>query len=205
MINYSKLITSHMISFKEALVLHYKEIGLNETQTMIIILLYETRKHQAKAISEKDIASKMTLSEQEIAKAIFELIESNYISLEMVNGVEQYSLIPTIDKLGEVLGKEEGEVQGELNIQAEAEKIVDYVEKNFGRVLSNSELLLIKRWFEEGFSVAEIKNAINESLRLKKFHLRYADALLVNQTVKREEAEVDPEIEEVLKKINVTR
>ena len=194
-----------MISFKEALVLHYKEIGLNETQTMIIILLYETRKHQAKAISEKDIASKMTLTEQEIAKQIFDLIEAGFISLEMVNGIEQYSLTPTIEKLGVVLGQEETDSSNELNLQTEAEKIIDYVEKNFGRVLSSSELLIIKRWFEEGFSLIEIKNAINESLKLKKYHLRYADALLVNQNVKRETAEVDPEIEEVLKQINVKR
>lgn len=205
MINYSKLITSHMISFKEALVLHYKEIGLNETQTMIIILLYETKKHQAKAISEKDIASKMTLSEQEIAKEIFELIEKNYISLEMVGGAEQYSLTPTIEKLGVVLGAEEKDDPSELNLQSEAEKIINYVEKNFGRVLSNSELLLIKRWFEEGLSVQEINNAINESLKLKKYHLRYADAILMNRSVNKNETPVDPEIEEVLKTINVKR
>ena len=205
MINYSKLITSHMISFKEALVLHYKEIGLNEIQTMIIILLYETKKHQAKAISEKDIASKMTLSEKEIAKEIFELIEKNYISLEMVSGAEQYSLTPTIEKLGEVLGAEEKDAPSELNLQSEAEKIINYVEKNFGRVLSNSELLLIKRWFEEGLSVQEINNAINESLKQKKYHLRYADAILMNRKISKNEAPVDPEIEEVLKTINVKR
>ncbi len=194
-----------MISFKEALVLHYKEIGLNETQTMIIILLYETKKHQAKAISEKDIASKMTLSEKEIAKEIFELIEKNYISLEMVSGAEQYSLTPTIEKLGEVLGAEEKDAPSELNLQSEAEKIINYVEKNFGRVLSNSELLLIKRWFEEGLSVQEINNAINESLKQKKYHLRYADAILMNRKISKNEEPVDPEIEEVLKTINVKR
>ena len=43
--NYSKLITSHMISFKEVLVKNYKKIKLNETEAMIIILLYEQRKH----------------------------------------------------------------------------------------------------------------------------------------------------------------
>ncbi len=205
MINYSKLITSHMISFKEALVLHYKEIGLNETQTMIIILLYETKKHQAKAISEKDIASKMTLSEQAIAKEIYELIEKGFISLEMVSGAEQYSLSPTIEKLGAVLGAEETDAQGELNMQSEAEKIINYVEKNFGRVLSSSELLLIKRWFEEGLSVQDINNAINESLKQKKYHLRYADAILMNRNINQNNTQVDPEIEEVLKTINVKR
>lgn len=194
-----------MISFKEALVLHYKEIGLNETQAMIIILLYETKKHQTKAISEKDIASKMTISEKEIAKQIYELIENGYISLEMINGVEQYSLVPTIDKLGDVLGQSESDAPKDINMQAEAEKIIAYVEKNFGRVLSNSELLIIKRWFEEGLKIEEIKQAINESLKLKKYHLRYADALLINRNNKRTVAEVDPEIEEVLRNINVTK
>ena len=42
--NYSKLIDSHMISFKEALVKNFKKINLNEIETMVIILLYEQKK-----------------------------------------------------------------------------------------------------------------------------------------------------------------
>ena len=42
--NYGKLIESHMISFKEVLVMNYKAIGLNESEAMVIILLYEQKK-----------------------------------------------------------------------------------------------------------------------------------------------------------------
>ena len=42
--NYSKLINSHMISFKEALVKNFKKIDLNEIEAMVIILLYEQKK-----------------------------------------------------------------------------------------------------------------------------------------------------------------
>ena len=56
--NYGKLIKSHMISFKEVMVLNYKAIGLNETEAMVIILLYEQKK-------QKNICSYVLMSKKQ--------------------------------------------------------------------------------------------------------------------------------------------
>ena len=65
--NYSKLIDSHMISFKEALVKNFKKIGLNEIETMVIILLYEQKKNLKKnLIALRDYAQKNDINLSDI-------------------------------------------------------------------------------------------------------------------------------------------
>ena len=102
--NYGKLIESHMISFKEVLVMNYKAIGLNETEAMVIILLYEQKKHKNNALSVSNILKYVTLKESELSKLIVNLVERDYIELIFEdNNVEKFSLTPTIDKLGSIL------------------------------------------------------------------------------------------------------
>ena len=112
---------------------------------------------ETEAVETEEGTKYVFKDDEQFTTTFKKLIENGYISLEMINGVEQYSLVPTIDKLGDVLGQSESDAPKDINMQAEAEKIIAYVEKNFGRVLSNSELLIIKRWFEEGLKIEEIK------------------------------------------------
>ena len=64
--NYSKLINSHMISFKEALVKNFKKINLNEVETMVIILLYEQKKIN-NTLSIETLLEQVTLSEYDLS------------------------------------------------------------------------------------------------------------------------------------------
>lgn len=199
--NYGKLIESHMISFKEVLVMNYKAIGLNETEAMVIILLYEQKKHKNNALSVSNILKYVTLKENELSKMIVSLVERDYIELIFEdNNVEKFSLTPTIDKLGSIL---ENLDKNENGVQDDISKIISYLETAFQKQLSASELVVVQRWISENKSMKDIMNAVNETLRLGKYNVKYADAILSSKTPREKANNIDPEIQKVLKQINV--
>lgn len=200
--NYSKLIDSHMISFKEALVKNFKKIALNEVETMVIILLYEQKKIN-NTLSIESLLEQVTLSEYDLSSMIVNLVERGYIELVIEDNMEEhFFLTPTINKLGEVLEKNECKTQ---NYDVELSKTINYIESIFQKQMTINDLKIIDRWFEEGFSFDEISHTVLECVRLKKMNVKYVDAVLISHRKHEKASNVDPELQEVLQQINVKR
>ncbi len=203
MMNYGKLIESHMISFKEVMVTNYKLIGLDETEAMIIMLLYSQKKHKNNALSVKNISQYVTVDENQLSKIIVELVEKDFIELTIEdNNEEHFSLAPTIEKLGRVL---EAQDKNKIVCQDESSKIISFLETAYQKQLSPADLLVVQKWIREQYEFKNIMDAVNESIRLNRLNIKYADAILVNRTPREKTDEIDPEIQEVLKQINVKR
>ena len=200
--NYSKLIDSHMISFKEALVKNFKKIDLNEVETMIIILLYEQKKSD-NILSIEKLLNQVTLSEYDLSSMIVNLIERGYIELEITDNMEEhFFLTPTINKLGTVLEQNEKDPQ---KAEMELARIVSYIESVFQKQMTINDFKIIDRWIEEGFSFEEITNTVLDCARLKKMNVKYVDAVLISRKKHEKATNVDPELQEVLQQINVKR
>lgn len=199
--NYGKLIKSHMISFKEVLVLNYKAIGLNEVEAMVIILLYEQKKQKSHAISANNILKYVTLSEKELSNLLVKLVERGYIELVIEdNNLEHFVLTPTIDKLGQILEDNDNE---KVSVQEDISKVISFLENSYQRTLTASELVVVQRWMMENHTMKDIMHATNESIRYGKLNIKYADAILMSKPVREEATEIDPEIQKVLQQINV--
>lgn len=199
--NYSKLIKSHMISFKEVMVLNYKAIGLNETEAMVIILLYEQKKQKNHAISAKNILKYVTLTESQLSNLLVNLVERGYIELIIEdNNLEHFVLTPTVEKLGEVL---EANELGEASFKDNVSQVINLLETSYQRMLTASELVIVQKWMNEKHSLKDISNAINESIKLNKMNVKYVDAILVSRPVREQADEIDPELQKVLQQINV--
>ena len=199
--NYGKLIESHMISFKEVLVMNYKAIGLNESEAMVIILLYEQKKHKNNALSVSNISKYVTLSENELSKLIVNLVEREYIELIIEdNNEEHFLLTPTIDKLGSIL---ESLDKNEEGIQEDISKLISYLETAYQKQLNSSELIVVQKWVNENHSMKDIMNAVNETLRLGKYNVKYADAILMSKAPRAAASNIDPEIQKILQQVSV--
>ncbi len=200
--NYSKLINSHMISFKEALVKNFKKINLNEIEAMVIILLYEQKKIN-NTLSIESLLEQVTLSEYDLSSMIVNLVERGYIELVIEDNMEEhFFLTPTIDKLGEVL--EQNDKKTHSN-DIELSKTINFIESVFQKQMTLNDLKIIDRWLEEGFSFEEITNTVLECVRLKKTNVKYVDAVLISRKKHEKATNVDPELQEVLQQINVKR
>lgn len=200
--NYSKLIDSHMISFKEVIVKNYKKIGLNETEAMVIILLYEQKKTN-NTLYVPALLELVTLSEYDLSSLIVSLVERNYIELTIDDNMEEhFYLSPTIEKLGEVLEQNDKKPK---DLDLELSKIVSYIESVYQKQLTINDFKVIDRWLEEGYTFEEISDVIIESLKLKKTNLKYVDAILISRRKHEKATNIDPELQEVLQQINVKR
>jgi DNA-binding transcriptional MerR regulator len=84
--------------------------------------------------------------------------------------------------------------------------IISYIESSYGRPVNNNDLVIINNWLDLGYPIEDIKEAILDSLKAKKLHLRYADAILASRHKQRETVdEIDEEGAELLASIYVKK
>ena len=203
--NYSKLIRSNVISLNEVLIQNYKNIRLDEIDMTILVLLNLQKLNQDNALSTNSLAEKMTLNENEISERILSLLQKGYLELiiDDVTSQEKFSLDPVIEKISALLSEEPKQETNQEMVQ----KVVEYCQKIYQRILSVEELKIVHMWIDDNYSYEEISEAVFDSLKAKKTQIKYADAILVNrrQNMNREKVDVDPDIKEVLNSINVKR
>ena len=201
--SYSKLIHSNVISLNDALIQNYKKINLDEINMTLLLHLNYQNKTQNNFLSTSILASKMTISEEDISKRILDLLTLGFIELQIDETGEKFSLDPLVDKIADVLFKEESK---DNEVKTDVSEIIEYCEKTYQKILTVDDLKIVNMWVDE-YGLDEIKSAVLDSLKAKKTQLRYADAILVNRknNSNREKIEVDKELQEVLNTINVKR
>ena len=199
----AKLIRSKTISFNEMMIRYYKKLGLNEVETMVLMHLY-MQQEDSSVLSVGDIKDNVSISENELSNLIVNLIQKGFIELLIDDtGKETYNLNPVVEKLGNII---EGNSENENNNVGDVQEITSYIETSFGRVLNNNDLKLVNEWINQGYSVEEIKEAVILSLRAKKTHLKYVDAILSNHHREREKVTVvDEEMKQLLDTVYVKR
>ena len=199
----AKLIKSKTISFNEMMIRHYKKLGLNETETMVLMHLYMLQE-EASVLSASDIKDKVSISENDVSNIIVNLIQKGFIDLSIDDsGKETYNLDPVIEGIGNII---EGNSKNENNKVGDVQEITSYIETSFGRVLNSNDLKLVNEWINQGYNVEEIKEAVILSLRAKKTHLKYVDAILSNHHREREKVTVvDEEMKQLLDTVYVKR
>lgn len=193
-----KLIKSKTISFPNVLIKNYQKIGLNEVNTVVIIKLYYLAEENDNFLRLNELVKSMTIEINELSNMIISLVDRGYINLEVDNeGREQFNLDGTIEKLGAILDDNDETDNGR---QKMLESVISYVESTYGRVANVSDLTIINNWIDLNYKYDDIRNAILQSLKAKKMHLKYADAILATRKLNQQEKrmEVDDEIKELL-------
>lgn len=203
--NFGKLIKANLISFNTALLTNYKKLGLDEIDAIIILHLFQQKRDRDDFLSIRSLRLKMTIEQNKLSERIFKLVEQGFIELLIEDGQrEQFSLNPTIEKLGLCFEENQGECE-EQSRKELIQKIVSYTETSYQKTLSPTDLEIINGWVEEGYTYDQMTGAIFDSLKAKKMHLRYADAILVSRCQKRNEVAIDPSIKEMLDQVYVKR
>lgn len=195
----SRLIKAKTISFTEELLSNYKKIRLNEIEAIVLILLNRQLDNQNNVLSISDLQNKMTISENELSNLVIGLVQKGFIEINMEDTVESFSLDGAIDMLAEILD-EDNQNNKLKDRQDLLSQIVLYIETTYAKPLSPADLMIINNWIDLGYSYDDIKTAILDSLKAKKMHLKYADAILANRANKktREVVEYDEDIKKML-------
>ena len=158
------------VNFPRLLLLHYKDLKLDETELVVLIyLLNESSEFNPKKISE-DL--KMTL--QEVLMKIDGLTNKDIIKVELkkVDNIRQeYIDISNIyNKLSYFVINEE--------IKEDNPNIYDTFEHEFGRTLSPMEYQIINGWLNDQMTEEMVILALKEATYNGVSNLRYIDKIL---------------------------
>ena len=205
MTSVARLIKAKTISFTEEIITHYKELNLTETEAIVLIFLFRKLDDQDNILSTSALTKKMTLSEDELSNLVVVLVQKGFIEISMEEGVESFELDGVYEALAAVLNQEN--TTAFIDRQDMLSQIVLYVETTYAKPCAPADLMIINSWLDLGYSYNEIKTAVLDSLKAKKLHLKYADAILANRKTqsKRTMVEYDEDIKKMLDAMYVKR
>lgn len=170
-----------VISFRLALLDSYKKLGLNENETMVILLI-DFLLSQGNSLITSDLLSlKMTLQPEEIDGILVELLNKKYLSYK----TEEGKLVTSIENIRKIVYSEikktlTWEVKKE-SVQKDESLISDLYslyEDKASQPLSPLEKDTIVSWLKNGYSEEEIKNAVLDTARFKKLTIREVERTL---------------------------
>lgn len=172
-----------VISIPSFLFSHYKKIGLNDTECMLLLHIFHFMEKGKELPTMEEIADRMTLTTEQCSHTILSLIQRGYLEIlkgKTEDGIyyEKYSLQPLWSRLIDehaLLEQEDHEFQ----IQVEEGSLFTLFEQEFARALSPIECETLSMWIDnDHHSPALIKAALKEAVLSGKLNFRYIDRIL---------------------------
>lgn len=166
------------IDWRMILVDNYKKLGLNENELSIILVTNSLIQKGVDFITPDIVALKMTLDFQEIDTCFTNLIKKDILTIDGTNKKIQVSIEPLKKRLIEIFYEE---LKKETDVPSSKDRNDIFVlfETELGRALSQFEVNTINDWFEQGNSIATIKEALNVATLAKVKTIRYIDKVLL--------------------------
>ncbi|RFU65508.1 DnaD domain-containing protein [Peribacillus glennii] len=160
---------------------HYKAMGLNEEEVMLLLQLHNFRENGNEFPTPGQIAERMTFGEQQCLGMVQRMVQKGFIEIkeEYPGSIlhESYSIEPMFEKMIECFLKTQNEAEIVKNA-ADNESLYTIFEKEFGRPLSPFECETLAMWMEEDHHADIIKAALRESVLSGKVNFRYIDRIL---------------------------
>ena len=163
------LIKEKDITFPRLLLLHYKDLKLDDLELIIIIYLL----NNSSEFNPKKISEDLKITLQEVLMKIDSLSNKDILKIEIkkVNNIRQefIDINSLYNKLSYYVVNEE--VKEKTNIY-------DIFEKEFGRTLSPMEYEIINGWLNDGMNEEIVVQALKEATYNGVSNLRYIDKIL---------------------------
>ncbi|MDD3999632.1 MAG: DnaD domain protein [Bacilli bacterium] len=200
------LIKDDIISFDKLIIEKYHLLGIDETDTIILIRLNDLLKRGERLLSVERIAPSMKINNEELGQRIVDLVTKGFITIELslVDAKEIFSLDETYHRLSYLL-----EADGENNkndaVNHKIKTTISLLEKELKKILSPLEMEMVNRWYlESDYSDEEIENAILKALKYKNRGVSFIDRSLSSSKKQVENPTPKGEnIQELFKKVYV--
>ena len=147
-------------------------LKLNAKQT-VILLMIDYYNSQSKPIDLQEFAQACAMDLKDVDETIHSLVKSQLLSIEPKKDRIHFSL--------------DGLFNHGIMYEYVDEDIFEVFESEFGRLLSQNELMLLNEWLAV-YTQEEILDALRSALIYQKASMNYINAILVNQ---RKEAKND--------------
>ncbi len=161
---------------------YYKQIGINETECMLLIQIYSFNSKGIPFPTPNQLAERMTISDEDCMQFIRKLINKNVLHIKEHKDPlkkiysESYSLAPLWKKLAEFVAANKKEADSNKH---EEESLYTLFENEFARPLSPIECETLAMWVDEDKHSSElVKAALKEAVLSGKLNFRYIDRIL---------------------------
>lgn len=174
-------VEKNIVDFTELLLTNYYKLDLDEVDAIILIKLHHLINKEITFISPKKLSESLSISSQTTAKRLNNLIDREYIKMELVKGDngkqrERYSL----DKIYERILKADFEERKGIREVTKEKELVDLFESEFKKPLSVLDIQTITKWLnEDNYSFDEIKEALFIATKQNKLTIKYVDGILL--------------------------
>lgn len=170
----------NLLDFNTLLLTTYKELGLNEQEYVLLVLLARLLKTNPSGWTFSDISTHMTIDEANCSVLFINLVERQYITVsskmdERGKRFEEYSIAPLFEKIETLLRQQKTQATS-----TQREEIFSMIEQEFG-ILSPLDIETIHLWMtEDNFDPELIKLAIQEMNSYQIKSIRYIDKILLD-------------------------
>lgn len=173
-------ITQGHVSIPKALFKHYNDIGLNETECILLVHVHASISEGNLFPTPAELSGRMSVSSEQCSAMLRTLLHKGVLSLEQHRDestdvyFESYSLDPLWEKLLFYYFKNRQAPQDR------GENLFTIFEKEFGRPLSPIECESLSQWIDEDeHSTPLIKAALKEAVMAGILNFRYIDRILL--------------------------
>ncbi|MBS9337890.1 DnaD domain protein [Fructobacillus parabroussonetiae] len=178
--NVKTLLDAGQTSIHNYLLLHYRDLGL-DNDDMVIYLQITRLQSQGDQASPKLLAATMKVTEQAIAERLKRFVQLDLMTVQNLgNRQEYFDFTPLFDKL---LSGQAVKVENPVVSAGEQSRrqVVRILQGEFGRPLSPMELQTVNQWFDiEHFDPNMMVLAIREAIANNARSLRYIESILIN-------------------------
>ena len=206
MSQYYMLLKNGMVDFEKLLIEKYSFIGLDEVETIFLIKLkkiFDSNAVISETVIVDELVKVMSINKTQIIELLIKLINGQFISLKIVNNKETYSLDDTYKRLASLLDEDNFLDELKQN-ESELKKTVSFIEKELEKLISPTELEVIKHWIDvDKYTFSQVKEATLECLKLKKKSIKNIDLMLskFKNTVKPNNTQTKENLQEIFNSV----
>ena len=168
--SYFDLIKNNVIDFEKTLLEKYYELGLTETECLVLLRLYQYKLNVSSELNSSDIVKKLSISTDELGEVIMRLVNKDFVSLEYdatKTDLETFSLDGTFRQLGYVFEDSDSEDK-EKALAISMKQTLQVLENKLNKILSPLEVSIVKKWFYDYHYNIDIVNEEIEKVLARK-------------------------------------
>lgn len=173
------------VVIRKELLDHYNELGINETELVILIKLLYAAETSNKQPPIESLQQGTSLEARQITAVIQNLIQRDLLSLEVHKNeegkfTEYMDLEQFYEKLSQILEQETIAIQNDTDELA-FNTLFQQIEQAFGRPLSPYEMETLNQWIDvDQHDLTVIQAALDEAMSQDKLNFKYLDGILLN-------------------------
>ena len=183
--SYYDLIKNNVIDFEKTLLEKYFELGLTETECLVLLRLHQYNINVSSELNSNEIVKKLSISTDELGEVIMRLVNKDFVSIAYDSekcDLETFNLDGTYRQLGYVFEGSDKEDQ-EKTLAIAMKQTLQVLEAKLNKLLTPLEVSIVKKWFYDyHYDLAIINEEIEKVLGRKVKSVNLIDRALFART-----------------------